>query len=160
MQIATSSCYMPSFAIFSFLDDDGGNMNGKILSRIAVESYELGINDLVIGALLKSYLETMTIEQAQKELEIIFPSTTKDGQFRVSVPALALFLDRARTELPINMNTVSKEGDENTMAVKTMGIVKDFLKSLDAKEYVKTIPYGIVDMLHDCYKAIASASEN
>ena len=151
---------MPSFAIFSFLDDDGGNMHGKILSRIAVESYELGINDLVIGALLKSYLETMTIDQAKKELEIIFPSMTKDGMFRVSAPDLADFLDRARTELPINMNTVSKEGDENTMAMKTMGIVKDFLKSLDAKEYVKTIPYGIVDMLHDCYKAIASASEN
>ena len=134
-------------------------MDREVFKDIQPESYQLTVNDYIIASALKGYLETLSIEDARERLEKVFPSrVVKNGAMRVSAPELVVLIKDAQTATE---NETVKWSPENADALtaEIMNCIKDTLSEhLKAEEYVKDVPYGVIDMLHDCHKAIESAT--
>lgn len=134
-------------------------MDQKILNGIKVESYDLREDDLVMGLMLKNYLESLSVEEAKDTLDTLFPfKTPGDDRQRASAPELISLIKKAQSVTEKETaQWKPKEADEFTRGVMYF-ISKMLPDSLDAEEYVKTVPYDIVAMLYDCLLALESAT--
>ena len=134
-------------------------MERKVFEKIDMTSYGLAQYDYVIAVMLKNYLETLSVDDAREILEKIFTSNTdENGTTKVSAPELAALIRDAQTKTENESKDWHPDQSEPFIG-KIMELIRSMLPdSLNATEYVKAVPYGLIDMLHDCYKAIESAT--
>ncbi len=131
-------------------------MNNGIFSQIDLKSYDLSGEDFVFAAFLMSYLTTLSQEEAQRILAAVFPSERKEESDDdvVNITALTDFIKEVQEKTRKKYEDGNKDKDD-WFSQEMMGIIRSVTSDdFNATKYVLNAPFGIFDMLHDCYMSL------
>ncbi len=144
-------------------------MNTGILRDVHVDKYGFTMKDLTVAAMIKAYLQQLTVEAAPEELErIVSPGvkhyhggTVKSNGLQqeqwitIDGAEMAEMIDRARVAAAISADAwVAQKGER--LLSKTIEYMRDELfPALDGKQYVESMPVEVAEFITDCWLAIA-----
>lgn len=129
-------------------------MDEDVFKDVELIPEKFGRDNFALVTLVKTYLESLDIDDAREILERVFPENEKNGEQKVSAPALVELLDDAKANASKLTKTWCPEKSEGLVKFVTDHLKNDVIGELDSKEYVKTISYDFVNVLRNCYKAI------
>ena len=134
-------------------------MNNEIFYGINLDSYDLKGEDFIMAMFLIAYLDTISLDEAKSILGKIFPAErSKDNDQVVSIPELTAFIKEAQKVLRKNF----QDWDQNKSDICTgeiMSRIRHFVcEDLNVEKYLASVPFDMIDMLHDCYKATEASA--
>lgn len=133
-------------------------MTGKENPRI--HEFRFQIVDVIVAGIVKSYILQMPTDAAREELRrLINPSTGEVAQEqRISVDNLAVLIEKAKAAACIAALEWKAQKEERLLKA-TIDFLRDFLPTLDAREYAKSISKMMVETLEKCWLAVSAEAE-
>lgn len=144
-------------------------MNTGILRNVHAEEYGFSMDDLIVAAMLKAYLQTLRVDEVPGQLGRIVSAgmrnlrggtvkgrgLAKEEWSELDRDALAVLIDNARTAATISaMEWQAQEGER--LLDKTISLLRDeVFPALSGENYVAAMPVGMAEFITDCWLTVA-----
>ena len=122
--------------------------------------FKVQIEDVIVAGIVKSYILHMPADAAREELRrVINPNIGEATQEqRISVDDLAVLIEKAKAAAVIAALEWKAQKGERLLKA-TIDFLRDFLPTLDAREYAKSISKMMVETLEKCWLAVSAEAE-
>ena len=144
-------------------------MNTGILSNVHAEEYGFNMDDLIVAAMLKAYLQTLRVEEVPGQLGRIVSAGMRNlrgGTVKgrglseeqwsgIDSDALAVLINDAKAAAAISaMEWQAQEGER--LLDKTISLLRDeVFPALSGENYVAAMPVGMAEFITDCWLTVA-----
>ena len=144
-------------------------MNTGILREVHADEYGFCMDDLIVAAMVKAYLQTLRVEEVPGQLgRIVAPNvrgirggTVKGRKLSaeqwsgIDSDALAELIDNARTVAAISAVEWQAQDGERLLE-KTISLLRDeVFPALSGEKYVAAMPVEMAEFITDCWLTVA-----
>ena len=130
-------------------------MTTGILRNIKAEEYGFCVGDATVAALIKAYLQEMSVEDTTKTLGRIVSEKDNRGTYTIDGLELAKLIDRAVAATQEAAVPWRGMYEEIWLRNRIKCLRNRILPSLDGRRYVREMPYNMAKFVTDCWLAVS-----
>lgn len=130
-------------------------MTTGILRDINTEEYGFCVGDATVAALIKAYLQEMSVEDTVKTLRRIVSEKDNRGTYTINGLELANLIDHAVAATQEAAIPWRGMYEEIWLRNRVKCLRNRILPSLDGRRYVAELPYKVAKFVTDCWLAVS-----
>lgn len=123
-----------------------------MLEHISVEDYGFAVQDRIVAAIVKFYLQQLQPEALRETMNDLVKEVGTECV--IDHEKLAAVIDSAKFLAVVGMEQVGTEDADDFFRRSVVRFREETLPHLSGSEYIKTLPEVFEDFIIDCWKAV------